>query len=1237
MENNTNTSKLLSNETSFTENSVNTSYWYTDEDINALLQVRIRDLGGFADDKTFLLAGIGQGNDYPELGEVERYQVLITQAVDNQNLLFFFDREQQVAPEPDRRDERQDIFIELAPLLAAPMANIKILFPYNNGVHWLLGEIKLCKINNEFIINFYLHDPYGAGQWNFDNYQLLRQCFEHKIYTLHPDANVRVNNSPSHYISGRQNSNDTVSCGVIVVEDLLKRIAGNSLNIDRPYPIGAKELREQHIRQLENFYRREPNNLTLVNFKRRTIQQSFESNTQSNQPSFMIANNNYVPQNFIQSSSLSLNSTLQNNVTSHKLQINNNAKQQVISQTNTQTVSSVVDQKLKARLLNRCNLITAATEELVKQLERTKLADNININEYLKINLKKYFTKNILGKTKALQESLRAIQGEVVARDLCDQMRSILAYIERFNKRRLEAGTCKKNVNHYQSLLHPARKFITHALNELADLARLNPPRPEEIEIDPVVNAQALILQQQQKAALQDKTFELALKNVSTWASSLNAEVSVFISYAWSSEHRPWEQWVQSFLRTLKSQLELARIMVYTDMEDSRHGFNSYHHMDRINNCHYVIIVGTESLLDKFQRGVSAVCYELNEIRKRREQDVQDKVFSVIPLIVNGTMRTALPAEYERFTVIESFLGGSYAQTVKELLAKLYNVSPGHPDFVKAWQPCAALIAQQIQSPIASIEQPQVEEINDNFGYPPIVSAPQTITHSHYLNKLKSVYQDKAFSGVKCLFSDEVMAIEDYYVNLALIKETEQKRKEEAQHNQSENNMSLEDVVVRDEATELFGRAEQFFNVQEPIELKNIFNPFESNTFKQKQENRLLIIGSAGIGKTTLCQYIVNQWAQGKLWADRYHGIFRIPLRNLIASRYIAKRDYSLLEIINQECFANRLTEEEQKHLDSELKNHPERFLVILDGYDELSNQAANEYLVTQALTLMQHPEIIVTSRPQSVEFAADKKLEILGFTEENVERYIANFFHNQQDKSEKLHQQLQQQSFLKSLAHIPINLELICSAWQSQGWSEEQSLTDLYQHLVGWLQYRYLNKFHPDYSQAQYLQALGNLTAGQKESLCAEWLNALEQIAWQMRKKGSIYIAKNELFADQKDTKTRDELLKKLNNSGLLRLTSDKQFYYFAHLTFQEFFAARYAAKVIQNASSQGNTDYEAFQTFFKHNKSNPKLQIVWWFIAGLLKDDSKSLNRYFSLLLQQPRNNYLFNDFPLFINCLE
>lgn len=866
---------------------------------------------------------------------------------------------------------------------------------------------------------------------------------------------------------------------------------------------------------------------------------------------------------------------------------------------------------LKNRIAYRCKLIEGAVRDLIDSLNSLELATDSTHHDSLKERLDRHLNKNVLQKIEALYAKIKNVQDEAIDRSVSDQIRWVRNYIQRLIEQRIKARKCKKGSNHYEYLLLPAKETILRKLTEIAQLASLLHQLPEEIQEDTDITEQALVLQKQQELAEQSEEFQVALKESCVWARKQKAEVSVFISYAWPSDQRPWEAWVQPFLQALKQHLETAGVLVYLDLYDSRYGFNSYHYMEEIDACSYVILIGTESLLDKFNRGVSSVCNELNRIRRRREQDVLDRVFSVIPLVVSGTLCTALPAEFERFTVVENFLGGSYIQVIKELLAKLYSVSPDFPDFANAWKFYSGSTLQPVQSVFSTV---QAEEF--------VVADVEVIHRSSktYIEELRRIHQDTAFSGVQCLFDNEVVSIEDCYVNLALIKEEEQKRKE---------SLSSNNLKEQDEAMELLSSAEQFFTVQEAIKLEDIFNATEQAQQTISHTNRVLITGRAGVGKSTLCQFIVNQWAQNKLWQDRYQGIFRIPLRNLVNTNYTANREYALIEIINRECFADRLSDAEQKQLDVDLKNHPEKFLIILDGYDELSTQAEDQYLVKQVERLMQYPEVIITSRPQYVSsFAASKKLEIIGFSAENIERYVDSFFKNNKEQAISLKQQLEAQALLKSLSHVPLNLELICSAWQKNNWQAGVSLTQLYQNLVYWLQYRYLKKFHQDYNSSSKQQILDDLTSGQIEDLCSEWLTNLEKIAWEMRQTGLIYIHKSRLWAGSH---------KQLRDSGLLRLTSDKQFYYFAHLTLQEFFAARCVARIIQNVGSQGNAEYEAFQTFFKGNKFNPKLQVVWWFVAGLLKTDKKSLDIYFNLLIQEPRDITMVNELPLFIHCLE
>ena len=269
----------------FEEANIDTLHWYTDEDINAVVRSRIGGLGRFEAGKRFLLQGIGQQGDYPEDKEDYRYKVLLTDAVDTQQktipLTFFFDHQQQAMPH--LRDDRQDIFAELLPLLAQENLHLKILFPYNDTQrHWTLAEIKMAKTDHRYAINFFVHDPYGSGQMGIENYDELCRCFQKKIIAYDRLATFEFNNHQSPYQKPRQASGDGVSCGVMVAEELLQRVAGASLDRDQPYASGAESLRKKHLDDLKIFYQNEPGNQTLKNFIARNVKATFRMEEKTN-------------------------------------------------------------------------------------------------------------------------------------------------------------------------------------------------------------------------------------------------------------------------------------------------------------------------------------------------------------------------------------------------------------------------------------------------------------------------------------------------------------------------------------------------------------------------------------------------------------------------------------------------------------------------------------------------------------------------------------------------------------------------------------------------------------------------------------------------------------------------------------------------------------------------------------------------------------------------------------------
>ena len=136
------------------------------------------------------------------------------------------------------------------------------------------------------------------------------------------------------------------------------------------------------------------------------------------------------------------------------------------------------------------------------------------------------------------------------------------------------------------------------------------------------------------------------------------------------------------------------------------------------------------------------------------------------------------------------------------------------------------------------------------------------------------------------------LSIDNHYTTLAIITDKERKEKEK----------ELRKPDLRPTTYETI------FQPKESIQLEDVFDRKE---LKEASQKRVLIQGSAGIGKSTLCQRIAYQWAQGKLWTE-FKAIFWIKLRDLVRN-YQNRSDIN--EVILKECL---LDQEAKKLLQDE-------------------------------------------------------------------------------------------------------------------------------------------------------------------------------------------------------------------------------------------------------------------------------------------------------------------------------
>jgi hypothetical protein len=238
--------------------------WYEDEDINNIVEVVVNnELGGYSTGEVLsAYTGAAMPNQFVLAAEKSEngksFIVAVTPAMNTHGIMpidFFLDKTKQSRPDPGRRDERRDVFDEIMPILTTKdTADVKILFPYNiSNTHWLVGEIILHKEGRKYSVEVYTHDPYGGGEMQYDKFVKVTNAIFKRIWDFDKEATITSSKPKISPYNCRQVDRDTVSCGVIVANDLIKRIKGETLDIAEPYLPDTVELRSGHIDTIRRY------------------------------------------------------------------------------------------------------------------------------------------------------------------------------------------------------------------------------------------------------------------------------------------------------------------------------------------------------------------------------------------------------------------------------------------------------------------------------------------------------------------------------------------------------------------------------------------------------------------------------------------------------------------------------------------------------------------------------------------------------------------------------------------------------------------------------------------------------------------------------------------------------------------------------------------------------------------------------------------------------------------------
>jgi len=369
---------------------------------------------------------------------------------------------------------------------------------------------------------------------------------------------------------------------------------------------------------------------------------------------------------------------------------------------------------------------------------------------------------------------------------------------------------------------------------------------------------------------------------------------------------------------------------------------------------------------------------------------------------------------------------------------------------------------------------------------------------------------------------------------------------------------------------------------------------------------RILILGEAGSGKTTLCQYVAYSWACGTLWQNRFEWLFYIKMRNLNKDIYPSREEgYVLIDIIINECFKeSTFIEIDRRKLEFQIA-HSSKVLWILDGCDE---RIIPSYLTTIERDLLSKPNLFLTSRPYGTHNChCDMKVNLQGFTVDDIKTYIEKYFSYLKRTTAKQCQEFIFKSYkLQKVARIPVCLQLICILWDSnqrKGLDTIKAAGELYEKMCEYLLRRYLLKFH-----GLCTSALASNDIFEHSS--AEPFRLLEYLAFIAAQSNTFDISGKEI------SNITGRLFMDVLQSGLLKQKSKdhspiltENLYYFIHHSFQEYLCARYMRRELTSTCEEKQkgvirfiADHkyyrqmrETFQFFFDLDRSDACIKQFW------------------------------------------
>ena len=355
----------------------------------------------------------------------------------------------------------------------------------------------------------------------------------------------------------------------------------------------------------------------------------------------------------------------------------------------------------------------------------------------------------------------------------------------------------------------------------------------------------------------------------------------------------------------------------------------------------------------------------------------------------------------------------------------------------------------------------------------------------------------------------------------------------------------------------------------------------------KKPVRKLIVEGNAGIGKTTLCTLLTEEWAKGKIFTQ-FDCVLLLPLRDKLVSSASCLPD--LLPLYHPDETVCGSVVQQLK------RTRGKGVLIIADGWDELSEEKRSKISFIYNLLfgrLLPAAGVLLTSRPSASAGlhnlpTVDRLVEVVGFNEENVKQYVESEFEKCPEKASSLIEQLENNPVIQSVCSVPLNCAIICYLWYTLESGLPTTLTELYAHIVLNIILRNTKKTNP-ITGLLGLESFDDIPAANQEMF---WLTCT--FAYNCLSEDQLVFTENKVASTLPqvlDSSDKFLCLGLLQCARSLLPVGQGLSFHFVHLTIQEFLAALHLVTL---------PNEEKLKVCIAHARSD-RFIMVWRFVFGL------------------------------------